>query len=941
MWYNKGMGIGTTHRLGKIRSGLLLAFVFCLVNAAAVSPADENAPSAVRCCETALSFVEGWDSFSCPWNPQGAVYYTNGVLTVKPDRSDFHLWSLRGWPGAKPFRAPQTLLLETEGGAIGGTVSIVLRNRDSAKTVEVKTNWCDRTTFRLDLPPHEYWKVERIGFFTAKDKSPLPFKVKRLDAFSLVAPAEAIRLDVDTGSPLHITTDPTDIAVTFSNAAAAKITFEGYVTLSNYFGDAMTMPVAASLDGGGTVRIPVDLSQATSAGVRRQHGIWKVCAVVRACGNEARRETRFAVLNRNVVTPRLPYGKFRLGVNYHMGSYGGCHRRLTLDALTACGAKLVRTSSGFAAISCWANPDKMDFSGADVLMAELKERGLSVNVSCWPSSPWMVTSEQYKLGWPKWTYFRAKPGAMGEFAEKLAAHFGSDIDYVETSNEADLWSDEAMSADEYIDYQKEVFAGIRRGCPDIKVLPSAWAVADSSPPIVRRKGFLEKVMAETRGFYDIHPVHMHVEFSAYEKEVLEKLMPLRKRLGVTVPWYANETACTTVNGAEDSVARMVWMKILFSWAHGSSDYIWYNLRATGWSPNDPEQGYGLMTADYYPRSTYAAFSALAHIMTGMDFDGIVCEQGGRHLYRFRGMNGKSSVLVMAGWDGFSDPSCSIRLKTDAAHAVLVDLMGNSQPAASVEGGFVFPLSTVPSAIVLNGANFAETLAEDVRRIPTPKIEAQDCRARIEGRAPDFVLDKVGQVRQLYAGNPETVDRTWKGPSDLSAKVWVGREADALRVRFEVTDDRHVQHYPAERLYLSDGLQFVLESPQQRGSFEFGLARSPKGEPLAQTWIAPLGFDAAAVTKTLRLKAERAERTTVYDVRVPLATIGFGENVLSGGFRFNCIVYDDDGRGEMRDNWIELAPGIAEDKDCSRAPFVRIVSGTKPDKETCLRKEECK
>ena len=64
--------------------------------------------------------------------------------------------------------------------------------------------------------------------------------------------------------------------------------------------------------------------------------------------------------------------------------------------------------------------------------------------------------------------------------------------------------------------------------------------------------------------------------------------------------------------------------------------------------------------------------------------------------------------------------------------------------------------------------------------------------------------------------------------------------------------------------------------------------------------------------------------TVYDARIPLAAIGFGEKTLANGFRFNAIVYDDDGLGESRDCWIEIVPGIAGKKEYSDAPFVKVV-----------------
>ena len=742
-----------------------------------------------------------------------------------------------------------------------------------------------------------------------------------------MAADSVLRLDVDTGSPLHVTTDPAGVCLVLSNSSDRAVAFDGAFNAVGYFGDALAIPAKGTLAAGASRRIPLNLLDARPDGRKRFRGIWKVSCEIRSGGTAVRPETRFAVLNPNPVTPRLPLGKFRMGIHYHMARFDGTDRKLTLDALNACGAKLVR-SAGFSASHCWREPDKLDFSGADRQMEELKSRGLSLNTDCWPNPAWMVEPEQLKLGYPGWIRVRTKPGLMGAYAEKLAAHFGRDIDYIETSNEADLWRDGAMTAEECVDYQKEVYEGVKRGCRDIRVLTSAWANADSSNPKVTRKGFKESVLRDAKGFYDAVPVHIHGGFSSYENDILTKLLPLHERLGIEVPWYANETALTSVRGAEDVVAKTVWMKILFSWAHGSADYIWYNLKATGRCPTDPEQGYGLITADYYPRAGYAAFSALAHVMTGLDFDGILSERKGRHLYRFRGERGGRGIVVLAGWDAFTDPSFPLRVRTDAKRAVVVDLMGNAVSAERLKDGFVFPISNSPGALVLDVATSGVPYAGDADNVPPPNVAAQVCPADIDGRKPDFVLNQVWKVRQLHAGDPEAVDRTWKGPADLSARIWIGRTASDLRIRFEVADDRHVQRHPADELYLGDGIQFILEAPSQGGNFEIGLARGADGRPLVHTWITPVGFDAERVRASIRLETSRDGDRTVYDALLPLSAIGFTEDILSSGFRFNCIVYDDDGRGSCRDNWIEIVPGIAGAKEYWNAPFVKITGGRK-------------
>ena len=889
----------------------VVAFSLCVALCAAAGSAGAGE---VTCREHVVEFREERDVFSLPWKQPAKAFCTNGTLRVEGRQKDVCV-VYAAFPGPRPFRGPRTVRLVTEG-ASGGEAALSLRHRDSGKVEKRKAAWGDVTEFRFDLPPDGMWQFQQLSLYPAKTTNHA-FALKSLDAFVASSPAAALRFDVETGSPLHITTSPDVPVFTVENGGDRELSFEAAVTARNYFGDEVSKPVKGTLPAGGRMSVPVGISRAA-----RTHGIWRATCVVACEGGVATNETRFAILNPNPATPRLPRGTFKMGINYHMALYSPEDVRLTLDALNACGAKLVR-AGGFNAAACWKEPERLDFSRADALMRALKERGLSLNCGCWPNPDWMVSPEDVKKGYRHYIHVRTKPGLMGEYVEKLAAHFGNDIDYIETSNEADLWRTNHITAAEYVEYQKEVYAGVKRGCKDIRVLTSAWATADSSNPMVRRKGFQEQVMQGAKGYYDVHPIHQHSAFAEYEHDTLTKFFPMRERLGINVPWYANETALTGVNDAEDGVARNVWMKILWSWAHGSTDYIWYNLRATGWKPSDPEQWYGLITADYYPRAGYAAFSSLAHAVSGLDFVRIVREGKGRHLYHFKGARGGVRRHVLAGWDGFTDPPHRIPVKTDAARALMIDLMGNVRPAETCADGFVFGISKMPGALVMEGATFAEVDETAAATIPPPNIPARTVTARVAGRQPDWHLFKWWHVRELYAGNPETVERTWKGPDDLSVKIWLGREEDALRVKFEVRDDKHVQHAAADCLYRNDGLQFIVESPSQSGNFEFGLAMAEDGRPLVYTWIAPTGFAADAVTRAIRLETSRTGDRTVYDARIPFAAIGFDETALAAGFRFNAIVYDDDGLGDSRDCWIEIVPGIARKKDYSDSPFVKI------------------
>ena len=182
---------------------------------------------------------------------------------------------------------------------------------------------------------------------------------------------------------------------------------------------------------------------------------------------------------------------------------------------------------------------------------------------------------------------------------------------------------------------------------------------------------------------------------------------MRKRTGlVCKPWYSNETALATAMGQEGTAARAVWQKILYAMAWGSTDYIWYTLRATGWNSEAGEDSYGLVTPDYKPRATFAAFSALAAVVQGARFDVRLVENDGRYIYRLHSPNGHG--LTLTGWDeALAGKADVLRVGTDASSAQIVDLMGNVV-SVPVRDGFVnWSITHNPSALLLGNATYAE------------------------------------------------------------------------------------------------------------------------------------------------------------------------------------------------------------------------------------------
>ena len=276
------------------------------------------------------------------------------------------------------------------------------------------------------------------------------------------------------------------------------------------------------------------------------------------------------------------------------------------------------------------------------------------------------------------------PGVFEKFCEGLSARYGTRIDYYEIGNEWDLGFHGTF--DEAVDIQREAYVGLKRGCPDVCVIPNGWTSPGDTPGIVKRgrAGLHEHFLRKARDYFDVHPIHCHGPFVPYVRSIKDGFFPFRARTGVKdKPWYSNETALTSV-WSERNAALTVWKKILWAWAHGSVDYIWYNLKGTGWDPKDSEQGYGLITADFRPRDSYVSFAALATVVGGATFKSRVIDDGGTFCFEFA----KGDSIVLTAWDE-AGTGREIPVQTDAARAWHVDLMGNRTAVPLADGKAVF------------------------------------------------------------------------------------------------------------------------------------------------------------------------------------------------------------------------------------------------------------
>ncbi len=152
-------------------------------------------------------------------------------------------------------------------------------------------------------------------------------------------------------------------------------------------------------------------------------------------------------------------------------------------------------------------------------------------------------------------------------------------------------------------------------------------------------------------------------------------------------------------------------------------------------------------------------------------------------------------------------------------------------------------------------------------------------------------EKLPQEAELarrvnYVPDHEILE-TWLGPEDLSCRFRWGWSPEWIRMRWEVTDDRHVNDNTPAFAWGGDSVQVWFDGRL------YDLALLRKGSSL-------YCHDTAADTSRIRLKIARSGTRTIYDLEFLPAS---GEKFRDGmNFPFSFCVNDNDGE-PTRKGWM--------------------------------------
>jgi len=489
--------------------------------------------------------------------------------------------------------------------------------------------------------------------------------------------ADTLRLELETGADFNhsVPSGRTTVTARLVNPTCERIGVDASFGLFDWRGESCGWQVAKKLEiaGGAAAELEVP--------VPKQEGVFYVRGTLSGVGSEVVAPT---VVERTFVSVRptgespllVGDGDFRFGSVAHLNPYFGCDAEMVrcARAMAYVGLKVLRTN-----LFPWSEYECEQY---DKMVELFRSHGIDLDFIL-PSSfsretgepHWDVLAKTYEMSFRRW---------KGKVA------------YWELLNEPDLpWGNpHPTTAADYAELARRTGKILRATDPTSTYMSAGFCTFDNKT----LGRFQEEAMKTGKDDFDLHCFHGHGQFEHYRRVIEEKFLPLREKLGIKIPWYANETAVNASCGQSERLqAETLYKKTLFSWAKGAKGLTWYNLRGKGENPDEGEHGFGMLTFDMYPRAVYGAWSGLTRLYGGRRYVGELALGTNAWGYVFsRGTENAACLWTVPGGRR------KVRLQTTARQMTRVDLFGNRAPVQLSDGKLELFIAEEPVNLVFDG-----------------------------------------------------------------------------------------------------------------------------------------------------------------------------------------------------------------------------------------------
>jgi len=546
--------------------------------------------------------------------------------------------------------------------------------------------------------------VERMEFSSRQKKFDLV--LKKADSQVLVPAIDAVAPEVVTGTPVHVLKkgDEEKLSLQFANTADTKVNFDAKAVFEDYSGRTFTVNHNFSL-------APHQNKSWQPDWQPDRFGIWWVTFILTDRDNrESVQTTRrsFCYIDPAGPTAGRADG-FLFSICTHTERWGERDQELEVLAAALCGAKVIRTGVEWGGLQPQKN--QWNWQAMDRLVKIYGEKGMELQYILAFTAQWAAPEEKQKdKNWLAWSRCAPDLQAWRQYASGMAKRYKDKIRYWEVWNEPDLNGFGNFKVEEYNEMVKAAYQEIKKVDPKLQVMTGGFATIADHPSRKDPK-FQEKVLRGAKGYFDIHAAHEHCDFVNYALRVDGMFLPLREATGTKVPWYANETAISSMDGAEKMQAETLFKKLLFSWSRGAIGYTWYDLRNDGYDPKDGEHNFGMLTTDFYPKAVYPVYNALVQAFRGTVYDRQLDLGRNRWALVFKG---KDRIVIPCWNETAAAAAEHLIIKTDAKGAERLDLMGNATPVPVVDGMTILELGAQPASLKLSGAAQAELAGQLVQ-----------------------------------------------------------------------------------------------------------------------------------------------------------------------------------------------------------------------------------